>query len=359
MKYKKPNWFVLFSVFAAIIVAFLYFRFHIEKQFIGIVEARSHLIGSQEPGMVGHVLVKVGDAVKKGQVLAALDTSDLASQIHQLKNELSGIAEMKGAHEDRYFLEYQRLATNLADRLSLLESKRVELDGLKTEISRLEDAEKAGLGHSRDLANLILQRDVLNSYLEIQSEKLQTEAKVFDASSKNKDILKRSENNDIVKSMLSDNMAHAEELQRALALAEHRVSLRTLVSPCDGYVVEQYAYAGDVVQAFLPIFSIEESEPQFVTVYLPEKTNIPLTRGMMVRVYSPRCKKTITGEVAFIHPGLTQTNERLSFRGQLFWARKVEVQLSEGHPLIGGEVIYARINHYGQSAHQALSHVEE
>jgi len=355
MKYKKPNWFLVFFTVAVIVVAFLYFRFHIEKQFIGIVESRSHLIGSQEPGLIGKVRVEVGDAVEKGQVLAALDISDLAAQIEQLKNELSAIEKMKGAHEDRYYLEYQRLATNLADRLSLLESKRVELDGLKAEITRLEDAEQAGLGHSRDLAGLILQRDVLNSYLQIQSEKLQTQAKVFDASSKNKDILRRSENNDIVKSMLSDNMAYTEELHRALALAEHRVSLRTLVSPCDGFVVKQVAYSGDVVEAFLPVFSIEEAEPEFVTVYLPEKTNIVLEKGMQVRVYSPRCKKTITGEIAFIHPGLTQTDERISFRGQLFWARKVQVQLSEGHGLIGGEVIYARISPFGRQAATSVS----
>ncbi|MCK5148856.1 biotin/lipoyl-binding protein [bacterium] len=355
MKFKKPNWFVIFFAVASVVVAFLYFRFHIDKQFIGIVESKSHMIGSQEPGIIRNVLVEVGDAVKKGQLLATLDISDLESQISQLKNELSAIEELKEAHEDRYFLEYQRLATNLADRLSLLESKRVELNGLKVEIGRLEKAEDAGLGHSRDLADLILQRDVLIRYLEIQSAGLQAETQNLDASRENRYIIKRSENDKIVKSMLSDIMARTEDLRRELILTEHRVNLRTIVSPCDGYVVDQFAYTGDVVQGFIPVLSIEEVRPQFVTVYLPEKTNISLEKGMRVKVYSARLKKTILGEIVFIHPNLTQTNERLSFRGQLFWARKVLVKLKEDHGLLGGEVIYARINHFGKKTSSTIA----
>lgn len=346
MNMKKPNWYAVFYAVALITVSFLYFRYHIDKKFIGIVETKSHLIGAQEPGTIRNILVKVGDQVKKGQVLATLDISDLESQIKQLKNELSTIRDLRGAHEDRYFLEYQRLATNLADRLSLLEAKRAELNGLNAEIDRLQKAEEAGLGHSRDLADLILQRDVLNSYLQIQSNELQVKTQQLDTARKNRYIIKRTENDKIVKSMLSDIMERTEDLQRTLSLTEHRINLRTIVSPCDGFVVELFSYPGDVVEEFIPVLSLEESEPEFVTVYLPEKTNISLQNGMQVRVYSARSKKTTIGEIVFIHPGLTQTNERLSFRGQLFWARKVLVKLKETHDLLGGEVVYARINHF-------------
>jgi len=348
MKFIKPNWFVIFSAIALIVVAFLYFRFHIDKQFIGIVESKSHVIGSQEPGIIDNILVDVGDAVEKGQVLAILDISDLKSQINQLKHELSTIEEMKEANEDRYFLEYQRLAVNLVDRLSLLESKRVELKGLKAEIARLEEAEQAGLGHSRDLANLILQRDVLIRYLEIQSTELQTKTRHIDASSKNRSIIKRSENDKIIRSMLSDIMARTEDLHRKLALTENRVNLRTIVSPCEGYIVDRHAFPGDVVQKFAPVLSIQEIRPQFVTVYLPEKTNIPMEKDLPVSVYSARLKKSIIGKIVFIHPNLTQTNERLSFRGQLFWARKVRVKLNGDHGLLGGEMVYAHINYFGK-----------
>ena len=347
MNFKKPNWYVIFSVAAFIIVAILYFRFNIDRKFIGIVETKSHLIGAQEPGTIRNILVEIGDQVKKGQVLATLDISDLEIQIKQLKDELSSIQALKGAHEDRYFLEYQRLATNLADRLSLLEAKRTELNSLNAEIDRLKRAEDAGLGHTRDLADLILQRDVLSSYLQIQSEELQAQTQQLDSSRKNRYILKRTDNDNIVKSMLSDIMERTEDLRRELSFTEHRVNMRTIVSPCDGYVVELFSYPGDVVDEFIPIFSLEETEPEYLTVYLPEKTNISLEAGMRVRIYSTRLKTTTVGEVAFIHPGLTQTNERLSFRGQFFWARKVLVKLKHNHGLLGGEVVYARINHFG------------
>ena len=82
---------------------------------------------------------------------------------------------MEGAQQERFSLEFQTMdlqleneASDLSERLSLLESQNTELAGLNAEINRLQKAEEAGLGHTRDLADLIRQRDALASYLRLQ-----------------------------------------------------------------------------------------------------------------------------------------------------------------------------------------------
>ena len=173
----KFNWYTIFWVLALLIVLYLFSKWHIDKQFIGIVERKSHKIGAQESGKIQTIFVKIGEQVKKDQVLVMFDISDLTTHLGQIKKELASLQEMSGAQRNLYSINAQRVllqldneASELMDRLSLVEAKSTELIGLNTEIERLENAAKAGLGYSRDLSTLILKRDALASYLQEQSK---------------------------------------------------------------------------------------------------------------------------------------------------------------------------------------------
>ena len=173
------NWYTVLWVISLVIVVNLFLNWHIDKQFIGIVERRSHQTGARESGKVKTVLAKVGEQVKKNQVLALLETGDLTSHLDQLKNELAAIDQMADAQSDyntlttrRILLQLDNEASDLIDRFSDIESKTTELKGLNAEIDRLKNAEKAGLGYSRDLSSLLLQRDALESYLREQGKDL-------------------------------------------------------------------------------------------------------------------------------------------------------------------------------------------
>jgi multidrug resistance efflux pump len=351
MQKRKMNWFLIFWLISLICVSYLFYRWHFVKDLIGIVEIKSHLIGAQEPGTIKNMLVAVGEQVKKGQVLATLNLSDLETEINQLQNELKNIQKLQAANENRFSIEFQRLslqleneASGLADRLSLLESQTTELAGLNTEIERLKNAEAAGLGHSQDLTDLIIRRDVLASYLREQGKDLQHQNQKTSRTRETRNRLEKTDSNGIVKSMLLEPMERAEDLKRQIALTKHRLFLRTIISPCEGFIVEIFATPGDVVQSFAPIIAVEESVPRYLTFYVTEKFSRHLEVGTKIKIYSSRSRIfNSTGIVSFIHPGFTQASERLSFRGQLFWARKVRVDLEENHNLLPGELVYVRI----------------
>lgn len=352
MRRFKYNWFVVFWVFALITVFLLYYRYQIAKDYIGIVEIKSHSLGAQEPGTIRNIYISVGDKVKQGQIVATLDISDLEIEKKQLEAELNNITNLQDAQKDHFSLEFQRMnlqleneASDLTERLSLLESQRTELSGLNAEIERLQKAEEAGLGHTRDLAELILRRDALASYLREQNKELQLQNQKLKKTNRARQALTNVNSDSIVNSMLLQPMERVEELRRLIEYTEHRKYLRTLFSPCDGYVVEMFARTGDVVQEFIPILSVEEVKPKYVTVYLPEKNRLQPKIGAQVTIISGRSREyNTTGIVSFVHPGFSMTPERLSFRGQLFWARKIQVELNENNALLPGEIVQVRIN---------------
>jgi len=346
------NLYILLWIVALAIVFYLTRNWFINKKFIGIVESKSHLIGAQESGRVQNMLIAIGDQVKKEQVLAILDISDLKTTLDQLKKELSNIQKLERAQRDRYSIDIQRMALQLeneasdvVERLSLIESKSTELAGLNAEIERLKNAEKAGLGHSRDLADLILQRDALVSYLKEQRKDLAYQTQQVEKTRQSRKMLEAANIDSMTKSLLIEQMEYAEELRRLVVETEYRISLRTIVAPCDGYVTEMVARSGDVVDAFIPILTVEELKPTYLDVYIPEQSTLQPQPGMKVEIFSSRKREyNTTGVITFVHPGFTMASERLSFRGQFFWARKVRVELPKDHHLIPGEVVNARIN---------------
>ncbi len=345
------NWYILLWGLSLGVVVYLFLNWHIDKQFIGIVERKSHQIGAQEPGKVKTLLTNVGEQVKKDQVLAILDTSDLTSHLSYLKNELAYIDKMADAQNgynsittQRILLQLDNEASALIDRISDIESKNTELKGLNAEIERLQNAEKAGLGYNRDLSPMLLQRDALASYLREQSNDLDAKKEQLEKIRRSRRLLESQDADSLSQSLLVEQLEYSESLRRDIAETENRIKLRTVLSPCDGYITEVFAYPGDVVDQFIPVFVIEELKPRFMDVYIPESSNLTPQSGQHVEIFCSRNKLyNTTGTIVFVHPGFAMASERVSFRGQTFWARKLRVELPEDHQLIPGEVVNVRL----------------
>jgi len=344
------NWFSLLWIAALLIVIYLYFNWYVDKQYIGIVERKTHLTGSQEPGRIQAVLVKIGDHVEKDQVLTVLDVVDLKSILSSLRNELSQINRYSSSQNSYFALEIETLklqldneVLELMDRLSLIESKSAELYSINSLIQRLENAEKAGLGYNEDLADLIIQRDALAAFLKSQHHIIDSASTKSINRQQYQRLLKTAYTDSITQGLLLDQLSRTEEIRRQIAEVEYRIQQRTITAPCDGFVIDLLAGPGDVVDEFIPILTIEESNLRNLIVYIPKKSTVQPEIGETVRIFSSRNKKSITtGTVSFVHPGFTQADERLSFRGQLFWARKVHVELMAHHRLVPGEDVYVR-----------------
>ncbi|MBN1780329.1 HlyD family efflux transporter periplasmic adaptor subunit [bacterium] len=357
------NWYTISWLIALIVTVILFYHVKIGMKYIGIVEKKAHTLGPQEPGTIQTLFVQVGDSVKKNQVLAVLDMSDLKISLGYLQQEFSLIRRLNQSQKDYNVIALERLRmqaenefADLIGRVSLIESQIAELNGLNREIERLENAEQAGLGYNRDLPDLVIRRDALESYLSEQRSELSQLTRKLDRIRKSRKKFEQADVDSITGSLLLEQLEYPEAIRREIVFMEHRMQMRTIYSPCDGVITDILAYPGDVVQDFDSLIVVEEIRPRYLTVYLPEKARLIPEAGMEARIFSPRKRAfNTTGTVTFVHPGLVQTNGRLSFRGQIFWARKVRMELAGDHELLPGELVKVRISGHRKKHRQVAS----
>lgn len=349
---RQFNWFLLFWAGALILALYLAFSWQIEKYFLGIVERGTHVITAEESGRIQTLLVQPGDQVTQNQLLAVLNFSDLKQSLENMRTELNRLQNMEKALLASDALQVQRLylrlgneTTDLLRRMADIESKSAELASVNALIQRLEAAQEAGLGYNRELADLYIRRDGLVAYLEqlrTQTPAQKTQNEILNELNKS---IQAVDINDLSQALYLDRLRDMDELQREIIAIEQRINARNLIAPCDGYITNIYAGVGDVIKAFDPLMTVEIAHPTHLIVYIPEKSTLPLKIGAPVKIYSSRSKKhTTIGTISFIHPGFTQANERISFRGQIFWARMVQVDLPPDHQLIPGEMVKVKIN---------------
>jgi len=362
------NWYTVIWLVALIVVGALYYRYKIGINYIGVVEKKSHSLGPQEPGKIQAVFVQVGDRVKKDQVVAVLDMTDLTVSLDYLQEEFNQIQKLHKSQLDYNTITLQRLRmqaenefTDLISRLSLIQSQIVELNGLNREIERLERAEQAGLGYSSNLSDLVIRRDALESFLKEQRYELNHLSNKLGEIRKSRKQFEEADIDSMTKSFLLEQLEYPEAIRREIVFTEHRIQMRTIYSPCDGVVTDILAYPGNVVQDFDSLIVVEEIKPGYLTLFLPEKSKQVPEEGMTVRIFSSRKSAfNTTGIITFVHPGFVKTNGRLSFRGQTFWARKVRVKLAEDHQLLPGELVKVRIlGHRKKKDRQVASFIAE
>ncbi len=351
MKRTRPSIYVLAWLLAAAGAAYLFHQWYFASNYLGLMETRRHALGFRETGNVAELFVQIGDRVTFGQPLAALDRDDLERQKAILEKALREFNEGLPADERRNALEFQRLRlaleadlSNMAETKALFASRRAELKSVLQQIEKLQSAENSGLGHSPELTRLLLRRDWLERYVsEANSAEKDIKRKVR-ARTKS-DITQPDDEATLVSSALSERALDAGDLRARIALLDERIRTRSIVSPCTGSIVEILAWKGDTLPAFSPCIVIEETRSDYLQMYIPETTDTQIEAGTRVEVTPRRhSMNSYGGTVVFVHPGFEAVPERLAFRNQIFWARKVRVLLDEGHPFLPGEAVHVRFS---------------
>ncbi len=329
-----------------------YWYWQINPDMVGVVESKFHNIGAREAGLIAEIAVDIGDRVDPGQVLARLDVSDLVAEQEQLEQELKNLSNSLQADKTRFELESEKLLLQMKTESSVLgrhfaeyEAKLAEVVALDKEINRLKDAESAGLGRTRDLADLMIQRESISSYIKERKKVLKN---TYRNSSNTTKKLGRENLENLMISQLGDRLEQIDQVKLGLTIISQRIKNRRIVAPCNGYVTAVLFRKGDTVQSYDPVFTIEDTNISFVTAYVPEVVRANARNGQAVKVY---LKSTgalgAEGHISFVHPGYSPIPPRLTYRGQEVWARKLRVKLTLPHMLLPGEAV--RVSLVGDS----------
>jgi multidrug resistance efflux pump len=335
--------FVIVWLLAAGAALAAYYFWDVQADLMGVVETRTHKLGSQESGRLRVLSVALGDEVHANQVLAQLDIGDLETEESWTKNELHDLENLTDADRQRYALEYEQLLirgeanmAGMSSRRADLEAKRTELEAVNQQLAPLIKAEQEGFGRARDLTNLSVRRDALASYVKEESSAL-SRGGPRRARPAN---VGPTEADSVILSMMSKRFERISELKLKVQNIENRKDRRKVIAPCDGRVVNISYLPGDAVQSFSTIVTIEEPRAEFVDVYVPEFSKVIPRLGQRTEIFPSRADGEVAhGAVIFIDPGYSPVPERLAFRKVIYWARKFRVKLDAGHHLAPGEAV--------------------
>ena len=244
----------------------------------GNVDIREVELGFRVMGRLTDVLVDEGDAVTKGQRIAALDPEPYreAIALTQARVDLAqaNFAKFeKGSRPQEVLLAQARV-----------EEAEAASENAEREYKRQLDLFKTGgtSATARDAAQS--RRDQTAASLSAAREALALASEGF-----------RSEEVLASKAELSAAIAQRSQAETQLADTE-------LFSPSDGVVLSRIREPGSIVAIGAPVFSLSLRNPVYVRAYVAEPDLGKLAPGTVVEIATDSSSKRYRGQIGYIAP---------------------------------------------------------
>lgn len=289
----------------------------------GNVDVREVSLAFRGSDRIAELFVEEGDAVKKGQVLARLDTQEALITIEKNKAEIA-------AQENAVQLLHQGTRTEeirqAEEKLHSLKASSTNAQGIK---ERQEQLFAAGA---------ISRQALDNAVFEAQSRAAETAAA-------------EEAYTEAVNGPRAEEIAQGEAtlaaMRQELSRQEYLLSQMELVAPTDGVIRSRLLEVGDMASPSLPVFRISLNDKKWVRVYVKETDLAHVFEGQGAEVFIDSLpNKAIAGQVGYISstaeftPKTVQTDE---LRTSLLYEMRVYVE-DEGNVLRMGMPATVRLH---------------
>ena len=245
----------------------------------GNIDIRHVQLAFIESERISRVMVEEGDLVKKGQVVAALDTDRLRAQIRQVKAEIAA---------------QQQVVAKLVNgtRPQEIEQARAELAAAKVQVKnaalnlrRVRKTAGSGATSRQTLDDARTRLEVAESQVLVKKMTLNL-------------ALEGPRKEDIAAAK-----ATLEALQASFALLMVRLDDMVLKAPSVGVVESRILEPGDMAGPEKPVFTIALTDPKWVRAYVSEPDLGHIRLGMKAFLKSDSFPdRQFEGWVGFISP---------------------------------------------------------
>jgi HlyD family secretion protein len=338
----------------------------------GNIEVTDAEVSFKIPGRVEQRLVDEGDRVSAGQLVARLDSRELAQEVALRQAEVQAseavLAELEAGSRPEEIGQaaaaFQRAEFKLtelqagsrpqevATAEAAVASARAELDRLETDYRRQENLFKKEVISEREFQAAKAAYDVAAARLKQAEEQLllvregprkeqidQAKA-ALDEARERYVLVKKGPRAETV----AQARARLQQAREALALAQTRLSYAEIASPLTGVVLSKSTEPGEIVAAGTPIVTVGDLAHCWLRGYVEETDLGRVSLGQRVRVATDgRPGKAYEGKVSFISaeaeftPKSVQTQKE---RVKLVYRIKVdipnpELELKPGMPADG------------------------
>jgi HlyD family secretion protein len=283
----------------------------------GRIEAVEIDIATKTPGRVAEILVREGDFIEKGQLLARMDTATLEAQLREAK------ANLRRA----------KIATEAAK--SVVTQRKAERSSAEAVVAQrqaqLDIAEK-NLSRSRQLVdrNAVPVQRLDDDTAEFQAAKAALSAAQAQQAAAEAGI--NSAESDVVSAE-----ANVEATEATIERIDADIKDSQLRSPRDGRVQYRVAEPGEVLNAGGPVLNMVDLSDVYMTFFLPTSEAGRVALGAEARIvldvapeYVIPAKVSYVADVAQFTPKTVETaeeREKLMFRIKA----KVPVEVLQEH----------------------------
>jgi membrane fusion protein YbhG len=246
----------------------------------GNIEVIDAEVSFKIPGRVEKRLVTEGETVKSGQLIAKLDSAELAQEVALRR------AEVRAAQAALAELEAGSRPEEIAQARANVKSAKADAVNARQLYERLKSASEISAGRA------VRQQDVdaAKAGLEVTEAKLAVNERALDL------VIAGPR-----KETIEQARARLQQSKEALALAETNLGYATIRSPLGGLVLSKNIEPGEYVAAGTPIVTVGDLESPWLRAYINETDLGRVKVGQQVRVTTDTYPgKIYEGRISFI-----------------------------------------------------------
>jgi HlyD family secretion protein len=253
----------------------------------GNVDLRQVQLAFNNSERIATVLVQEGDRVKKGQVVAQLDTGRLEPQVAQAESQVASQRHVvERMHHGSRPEEIAQSRANVSSAKADAANARRQYERVKNlSVVRLRDQSEVRAVSQEDVDNAKAALDVAEAKLAVNEKALELAL----AGPRKEDVSQ-------AEAQLRANEAQLAFLRQQLADAK-------LVAPTDAVVRTRLLEPGEMSSPQKPVFSLAITDPKWVRAYVSERDLGKVRMGMAAEVAVDSFPaRRFEGWVGFISP---------------------------------------------------------
>ncbi|WP_371362359.1 Colistin resistance protein EmrA [Sporomusa rhizae] len=223
----------------------------------GRVEAKEVDINSKIPGRVVNLLVKEGDRVTKGQILAHIDNRDIVAQVNQSKANIKALDAQTAQATTVTVLQDQTAKASLNTAQAQLEKAQSDLALAENDYNRFRELVASG-AISKQLFDTYRTK-----YQVAQAAYSQAQAGLASAQAGLLQTNVNIANEEAMRSKVAQAQATLQQVEVSLDETEIR-------APFDGIITAKYVEEGAMVSQGMPLVAIQDPLDNWVNLKVKE-----------------------------------------------------------------------------------------
>ncbi len=253
---------------------------------VGRIDGDDILINTKYPGRVVMLRVDTGDEVKKGEVVAKLDSKEFEDKLKALEYQIK-------AKEKELEFTSEKVDKTIKKATLNVKIKTDELNALNAQIDALKKVIAQDIRDEKRIASLVKRKLAKEHDLELAKLKTKTDKDKLKGLEAKKEALKKAvevANKDLqIAKAATKNVEALKDAINALNSQKNEVQTiineLTLKSPVNGYVDTKIANVGEVVGAGMPVVSVINPKSFYLKIYVDELTNGKIKVGQKAEIF--------------------------------------------------------------------------